>query len=512
MDEENQNRDSLGESNEISPSDSGQFSIDSTSGGDESGDKNATDEDFNRSTEEPDNSSAQPTIHAEIEPDTVPGGTPSEFANDTMQARTEVTVDSQAQNSIASSDNEPAQTANPRNRSSILSSVTTSQKRLIVMFVASIVLFAIVGILGWYAIAKLGSETPKEVSDSLQTHETIDTIGATFSVIDGVVEMSNNGDDWLEVSAETSLREGDYVRTNNDSRAVITLDDGSAIRLDGDTTIILKSLKSNDIKIEQVNGALYSRIVPSDRNFEVISDDISYQALGTAFLTIRGDSINGVQVFQSSVKTNDMSDTVSEGKQYFKKNPDASRAGVITDINLDELTGNPFIHWNIVKDGEDKDFKDKLGILERVKERIEDQSINQRQTEEEVDKKIENRSEEENKDKDKTKDDSGKRRTFRNKKVERGAMTLSLDDNKLAWNYTGEAAFGYKLVYSKSNSTPTLDSDESMYFESSKFSPFALSKLSKLGKGKYYVRICAYTANTEPEACVDYSNIVILNL
>src|SRR5690606_35245830 len=94
-------------------------------------------------------------------------------------------------------------------------------------------------------------------------------------------------------------------------------------------------------------------------------------------------------------------------------------------------------------------------------------------------------------------------------RVTRGTMVLSLNGNAFNWSYTGKAVHGYKLVYSKKNDIPSFGSSASIYFGSISDTSGSLPDKSKIGAGKYYVRVCAYTAGTEDDPCVDYSNIVI---
>lgn len=97
-------------------------------------------------------------------------------------------------------------------------------------------------------------------------------------------------------------------------------------------------------------------------------------------------------------------------------------------------------------------------------------------------------------------------------KVTRGAMTLSSSGTAINWNYTGRAVHGYKVVYSKTNTAPTFGTDNAIYFDKIGTVSTTLTKKDVGGMGKFYVRVCAYTANTENEPCVDYSNIVVVTI
>lgn len=93
---------------------------------------------------------------------------------------------------------------------------------------------------------------------------------------------------------DSQLKEGDAVRTA-DGRVVLTLDDGSALRLDANTNVTLTSLVATDVKIAQTGGTAYSRVVPSERSYTVTVDGAEYKALGTAFSTINHTDEKGVR-------------------------------------------------------------------------------------------------------------------------------------------------------------------------------------------------------------------------
>src|SRR5690606_13316297 len=159
-----------------------------------------------------------------------------------------------------------------------------------------------------------------------------------------------------------SLGEGDSVRTGSESRLVLTLDDGSAIRLDANTTIKLTSLTANQVNVEHLDGIAYSSIVPSEtRTYTVVVDGTTYQAVGTAFATIKSETENGVRVFESSVRVNGSADAVPEGKEFFQTAADTKREGLISDIDIDALVKDTFINWNVSLDEKDTTFKEKLG-------------------------------------------------------------------------------------------------------------------------------------------------------
>lgn len=387
-----------------------------------------------------------------------------------------------------------------------------NKKRLMIVAALGGLLIASAALTWWFMAS--GEETQPPVS---QTTDTVTTpveqpkLGIAVTVVEGTVEYMKGESDWQDLVATTSLGEGDSVRTGNESRLVLTLDDGSAIRLDANTTIRLTSLTANQIDVEHLDGIAYSRIVPSEtRTYTVVVDGTTYQAVGTAFATIKSETENGVRVFENSVRVNGSPDAVPEGKEFFQTAADTKREGLISDIDIDALVKDTFINWNVSLDEKDTTFKEKLGILPQIKKRaaeIKKQEEAKKKAEREAAEAAKKEAEKKAKEaaeKEKENEAGDNRRSGMSGNI----MTLSVSDTSLLkWNYLGDATNGYKVVYSKKSSLPVLGADSSLHFKNNTQTSARLST-SKM-KGKYFVRVCAYT---KENSCIDYSNVVIINI
>ncbi len=328
-----------------------------------------------------------------------------------------------------------------------------------------------------------------QVADTTQVKQ-VAKMGVAVTLVDGAAEYQRGAGAWQALTADSQLKEGDAVRTA-DGRVVLTLDDGSALRLDANTNVTLTSLVATDVKIAQTGGTAYSRVVPSERSYTVTVDGAEYKALGTAFSTINHTDEKGVQVYQSSVKVKGVTDAVTEGKQYFKVSADAALKDKVTDINLDTAAENEFLQWNLGEDEKVDTFKSKLGVLPKVKERAEQKAKEQEEATAKAKAEAEARQKATQKD-----------------KVTRGSITATAQGTTVNWTYSGKAVHGYKLVYSKNTDTPTFGSDNAIYYSDPASTSGKLSNKDGLPSGTYWVRICAYTAGSESEPCVDYSNTV----
>ena len=340
-----------------------------------------------------------------------------------------------------------------------------------------------------------------QVADTTQVKQ-VAKMGVAVTLVDGAAEYQRGAGAWQALTADSQLKEGDAVRTA-DGRVVLTLDDGSALRLDANTNVTLTSLVATDVKIAQTGGTAYSRVVPSERSYTVTVDGAEYKALGTAFSTINHTDEKGVQVYQSSVKVKGVTDAVTEGKQYFKANADTTLKDKVTDINLDTAAGNEFLRWNLGEDEKIDTFKSKLGMLAKVKERAEQKAKEQ---EEAIAKaEAQTRTSQLTTTKEKPLIENDEKTTTANR-VKPGTLTVSVNSaGKATWSFSGVAPYGYKLVAAKTRN-PTYPESFWVYYNDSSTTSGEVP--AKDGKGTYYVRVCAYTNGTESEPCVNYSNEV----
>ena len=381
-----------------------------------------------------------------------------------------------------------------------ISAPQRKQKRRKAPFIAlGIILLFLLGAATWWLLAGNKQVDSVQNDDMSSAPITKSKIRVVITVADGKVEFKRDEAEWKVANTTTQMQEGDYVRTGVDSRAVLTLDDGSAVRVDANTIVVLENLSADEIIIRQEEGIVYSRVVPSDRKYVVAIGETAYQALGTAFVTVKNQNETGVQVYQSSVKVDDSSDVVTEGSQYYDTNSDPTLEGKVTTISIDKLVYDSFVTWNLSQDENDIKFKTKLGVLTKIKQRSEE--LEKERQAEEVRKGLAEKSALEKGEADEKK-----------RSETTGDMVLSLAGKTFSWRYTGKAIHGYKLVYSKSSETPTFGVDDSMHFDINETSGSITDK-DNISSGDYYnVRVCAYSDETEAEPCVDYSNIVVLRL
>lgn len=311
-----------------------------------------------------------------------------------------------------------------------------------------------------------------QVDDSSQNEPAPLSMGAAVTYIDGTVEYMVE-DEWVDVESGMSLVAGQMVRTGDASRAIVTFDDGSAIRLNENTQVALSELLSDSIVVMNEQGEVYSRVVASEsRVFSVESEEHTYTALGTAYRTTNTDDKEGVEVFHSTVKVDEETD-VKEGEGYFNESQDEEKEKVV-ELDKEGLKDDEFLQWNKDQDEKEQEFSDKLGFLE------------------DIDKEEE--KEEEKPEEEET--DDGPRITANGETTEKGI--------RVNWSSKGvSTSYGYKVVFSSKDSTPTYGEDSSKFVEAG-----SSTILLELTDGKtWYVRVCSYRGDA---GCKFYSNTVTL--
>lgn len=200
-------------------------------------------------------------------------------------------------------------------------------------------------------------------------------LAANLSVAAGQVEIWN-GSEWRAAKVDETLADESQLRTGENSKAVLEFDEGSALRLDENTHVILEEINNKKIAIRQVTGETYNRVnKTSGLTYQVTSGNTETTAMGTAFdiatetsnWVKQGDKKVIVKVVESKVKVkiikNDESleKEVSEGEELIvdlqKPIEDAAQK---LPLPKEETAQDGFFVWNRTEDS-DKSYP--LGVL-----------------------------------------------------------------------------------------------------------------------------------------------------
>ncbi len=396
----------------------------------------------------------------------------NQVIDDTTPAEGEASSDASSDNPDTA-DAEPSESIaveQPENTPEVITPaaapIKKSKKKLLIILLVLVVVLA--GAAAAFMLLNKQSDSVSNNETSGEQTAPTPKMGIAVLLIDGKAEISQDNSSWSELSKDSELKEGDYVRTLDASKVILTFDDGSAIRLASGSVVNLEKLDPSDILVRSVAGEVYSRVVASDsRSYTVSVGDSLYRAKGTAFRTIDQESKKGVEVFHSSVEI-DGKDNVPEGSSWLKKDADASKVDKLLALDLEALKNDEFIKWNLDQDKKEKDYADKLGILGNL------------------DKPVDNTPPP----------------VTPSKPV--GIVLSGSGEGynaNFSWTVNGvNTSQGFKLVKSKQSTTPTYPDDHASYIEAGKTS-YSL----KVGDGvTYHYRICAYRG----DSCDSYSNTV----
>ncbi len=414
---------------------------------------------------------------------------------------------------------------------------TQSKLKMALAYVAvGVVVLAVV--LGYYfARPEINPKKPSQVA-----------MAAHLAIAEGQVETWD-GANWQTAAVGNTLAGESQIRTGENSKAVLEFDEGSALRLDENSHVILQEVNRQKITVLQVVGETYSRVnKTSGLTYVVKSENTETTALGTAF-GIAGEKSNWlkrgekkviVKVVESKVKVkitkNEeiLEKEVSEGEELIvdmtKPIEDTAKK---LPLNKEETAKDGFYAWNREEDNK-KSYP--MGVLsdvtppeikiteplDGIKTELTRVAI-KGQTEAGV-KVWVNGAETENRDGNfkriidlkigdnvievKAKDDSGnvatKKITITRK--DKAVQTLPLylkgwagtDGVHLSWSLSGVTApNGFKLVKSL-EAYPTYPDDSAIWIDSQ-----TRNYLLKITDGKtYHFRICVYGNG----GCSTYSN------
>lgn len=203
-------------------------------------------------------------------------------------------------------------------------------------------------------------------------------LAAHLSIADGTVETWD-GSNWKAIAAGETMAGQSQLRTGEASKAVLEFDEGSALRLDENTHVILEEIGNQRITVLEVAGETYSRVnKTSGLTYAVKSGNTETVALGTAFGVAtetsnwvkKGEKKVIVKVTESKVKVKihkgeeTLEKEVSEGEELIvdmeKPIEDAAKK---VPLSKEETSQDGFFAWNRSEDSE-KSYP--LGVLSDI--------------------------------------------------------------------------------------------------------------------------------------------------
>lgn len=205
---------------------------------------------------------------------------------------------------------------------------------------------AIVLALFWYFTRPEKVIAPVDEQDTTSASQ-----GGNITLVQGSVEYKSTDGAWKRAEKGTVLKEGDSVEVIGSGRAIITLEDGSSVRLGDNSSAVLTGINDDVVTITNSKGVIYTRVAKStERIFDVLVGDKTYEAMGTAYKTINNSNTQGVEVYESKVKIlggNEGEVLIEQGNKYYVVNKkDIKLEEKVIKITSADIAKDEFVKWN----------------------------------------------------------------------------------------------------------------------------------------------------------------------
>lgn len=196
-------------------------------------------------------------------------------------------------------------------------------------------------------------------------------LGLYVSGQEGIVSFSKDGDVWGHGKNGMLLKEGYYLRTGKDSKAILSTPLGSVLRLNEETEIKIAQLSLRDILLNQYSGRTYHLVNKAQEGvYQVRALNHTIKAVGTVFDVSVNKKVNRINTKVLESKIN-MAINVGEiieiqkiGKdKEITVDPASDNIIAIADINQ-EYINSEWFNWNKEEDkkyGFELDAEDEIG-------------------------------------------------------------------------------------------------------------------------------------------------------
>jgi len=150
------------------------------------------------------------------------------------------------------------------------------------------VIFIVIGVLlYWFYINYFSRiDFSKEIDELMAEDDAIEELAnvllVNLSIVNGTVSADINNQGYKNISKNTILHQGDKVKTGLSGRAVLTLENGSIVRMNSNTEIILENLAVDNIYLKQLSGRTYHSF-KKQGEYKIESLNVRVTALGTKF-------------------------------------------------------------------------------------------------------------------------------------------------------------------------------------------------------------------------------------
>lgn len=211
--------------------------------------------------------------------------------------------------------------------------------------------------------------SPEKIVNDFETKlSTLTPLNAKVTRTDGNVSYKTNESDWQDAGEETELTTENELKTEGAaSRTIVSFEDGSEIRLDGDSHVRFDSVSDEKIEVYIVSGRVYARVNTDARPFKLVTQDAEYESKGTVFIAESSGDRQALEVIESLVLETRTNKEVGEGNRYTViSNTNPADNKKIERIDIESYKTQPFIVWNLAIDKANDEYKNKLGFLSDI--------------------------------------------------------------------------------------------------------------------------------------------------
>lgn len=217
-----------------------------------------------------------------------------------------------------------------------------SPKTIITLLILLLIIIAAVVGIFLYLQSNKKPETLTQVSQATPTPFTFKAkveylTGSAYKIIE---------ERKVEILEGDILNEGDVIETGTETRLVLSLDDGSVIRVDAESQVTLSKMTSPFSSITQSTGNVFYRVNKDENHkFEVLAGEVKIESLGTAYSVEKEEKVK-VKVFESKVKVLSENTEMEVGTD--QEWNELSKE--VTEIDNKELSESEFYNWSLTEE------------------------------------------------------------------------------------------------------------------------------------------------------------------
>ena len=214
-------------------------------------------------------------------------------------------------------------------------------KKVVLSAIAGILLLGTIGggiYIATHIAPNPADQTGQATSPSATPAPQITGVEVTYL---GGTAWSISGDAKVPLTQGQSVVEGATIETEDDAKMLLTLGEGSIVRIGPSSKITLTSLDPESMNFTQEQGIIYAYVgSESVATFTVVAGDVTIEAQGTAF-SVEKDELAFINVFDNKVmvRQGGKEKEVAENTNYVQGAEEAF------DLNTDELETDSFLQW-----------------------------------------------------------------------------------------------------------------------------------------------------------------------